>query len=409
MFTIGAVFGILLLAFISGYHKVMIANSIKTHSGNIQIHKKGYHVYQNEKYFMPKNQELLAAVASEETVGHSATRVKCSGLISYTNKSTGVLILGITPEEEKKITWMHRRPQRHQPGALAVGKYIEADDWQEGRTETGYRLPGILVGSQIAEKLGLGIGYRIVLTAQAISKEINQKLFVVKGIFRTLDPNYDAGMVIVHIKNAQQLLHYSEGDYITEVVLSLKDDETLGKTSASLKQKLSQQTYEVLTWAEVSPHLLQLITLDNIQVEGTALVFFIVISIGLLTAIISAVFERFYEYGVMRAIGTTPSQLVGLILLENFLLALMGCILGTMITVPLTYYFHIHGIDFSWLTESSQFVAMSLDMTVYFDFNFGILLGPLPFIILFSSLITLYPALKAARLKIIEAIYSRYM
>jgi ABC-type antimicrobial peptide transport system permease subunit len=127
-----------------------------------------------------------------------------------------------------------------------------------------------------------------------------------------------------------------------------------------------------------------------------------VVGFGILNTILMAVMERYREFGVMMALGTRPSQIVRLIVVESALIALIGIVVGDMVGFAVSYYYTQVPMDFSMYSQTLE--------------NFG--LNPLiyakmyPWVFYVTDLIILgatllssiYPALKASRLSPVRAL-----
>ena len=116
-----------------------------------------------------------------------------------------------------------------------------------------------------------------------------------------------------------------------------------------------------------------------------------------------AVFARAREIGILRAIGTTPDQILTMLLTESVILAIASAVLGGLIGGCLAYYFHINPIVYSGYEEQfKQYgLAMSAMPTEFEPFT---ILRDMVIIFFLSVLSTLYPILKVNSYKPIEAI-----
>jgi ABC-type lipoprotein release transport system permease subunit len=110
------------------------------------------------------------------------------------------------------------------------------------------------------------------------------------------------------------------------------------------------------------------------------------------------VFERIRELGVLKAIGVGPGLIMGLILLEGGLQAAIAVVVGLVLSVPGLFYLTRHGLDLSGLGGTS-FAGIAFDPVWHGVVTPMTIVAPVV-TLLFS---VLYPALKAARLKPVEA------
>ena len=114
-----------------------------------------------------------------------------------------------------------------------------------------------------------------------------------------------------------------------------------------------------------------------------------------------AIFERTKEFGVMMAIGTTPRRLTKVLLVESMAMTLIGIIAGIILGIVVTYYFQVHGIDFS---EGSELLSQfGITGRMYPKLSFlSVSIGPF-MVLFFTFFAALYPALKIRRLRPVEA------
>ncbi len=143
------------------------------------------------------------------------------------------------------------------------------------------------------------------------------------------------------------------------------------------------------------------------SVEGTMYILFMIvylaIAILLVNATLMAVYERIKELGLLKAIGLSPTRVVGLILWEGFFQAVLATVAGMVIGIPLLFYFSRVGINLAALGGQISISGIGLDPVMRGIINPTVVVGPLSamFMIVFASL--LYPALKAARIRPVEA------
>jgi len=122
-----------------------------------------------------------------------------------------------------------------------------------------------------------------------------------------------------------------------------------------------------------------------------------------MNTVLMSVFERTKELGVMMAIGTKPSQMVALILLETLVLEFFGIILGVIGGYLVVFYFGKVGISFSDLEMA---LSRSYVSTVtYTQVELRNVIESIIHLIIITSFISLYPAWKAGRTEPVKAIY----
>jgi putative ABC transport system permease protein len=139
---------------------------------------------------------------------------------------------------------------------------------------------------------------------QASDGSMGAQLFRVTGIFRSGSPELDEGVVYILCSDAQAL--FSLGNQVTEAVILLRSARDVPQAVGTLKQTLRGDDLEILPWWEVEPFIRHFIEIDDAFFYVIALIFFVVISIGILNTLMMSIFERTREFGVMMALGTRP-------------------------------------------------------------------------------------------------------
>ena len=123
-------------------------------------------------------------------------------------------------------------------------------------------------------------------------------------------------------------------------------------------------------------------------------VLFVLTSLGVINSMFMSIYERIYEFGVAKAIGTTPRQIITLVLLEAFLLALMACAFGILIGYLASSYFESNGIPMGRMEMS----GVLLDGNMYTQVRpYQFVTFPI-YVTLLTVAAAIYPAIFASRI-----------
>jgi len=129
-------------------------------------------------------------------------------------------------------------------------------------------------------------------------------------------------------------------------------------------------------------------------------ILFILASLGVVNSIFMSIYERTYELAVSKAIGTRPSGIASLVLLEGLFLALISCFFGIIITFILGIFLQENGLslgvmEFSGVAFPDNIpVKLTLDQYVNFPF----------YVVLLTLVAAIYPAIFAARIVPAQAV-----
>jgi ABC-type lipoprotein release transport system permease subunit len=380
--ALGLAFNIFMRAIGDGFHDQMVDNSVRAEIGHIEIHRLGYRDDPGLNKTLADVGKVAQAIRSLPGLRGYSLRVLGSGLASTSENSNGVQILGVDPAEEQTVTTIQN--------AIVRGRYLSVDEQRP-----------ILVGDRLASRLKVSLDDKVVLLVQAADGSMGAQLFRVSGIFRSGSPEMDEGVVFILRSDAQNL--FSLGDRVTEAALLLNSSRQVRADLATLKANLAGEPMEILPWWEVEPFLQQFIQIDDAFFYIIVLIFFIVISIGILNTIMMSIFERVREFGVMMALGTKPRQIIKLVVEEALALGLVGIAVGSLIGSALTQYFARHGINLSSFSAGAAALGIT-SSRVFSELTVANLLYSNLAVLIVVMLVALYPAFYAARLRPVEAI-----
>jgi ABC-type lipoprotein release transport system permease subunit len=225
----------------------------------------------------------------------------------------------------------------------------------------------------------------------------------VKGIFSSGIDEFDRASIQIPLSTFQDI--FSMREAVHEVVVigkSLSDvPEIKAKIQAALTLLNKDKPLKTLDWQDLMPGLRQAIEMDLVS----GLIFYglliIVVAFSILNTFLMAIFERTKEFGVMMAIGTTPRRLTKVLLAESMTMTLIGIVAGIILGIVVTYYFQVHGIDFSGGSELLSQFGISGRMYPKLSL-LSVSIGPF-MVLFFTFCAALYPAFKIRRLRPVEA------
>ncbi len=380
--ALGLAFNIFMRGIGDGFHDQMVDNSVRAEIGHIQIHRFGYRDDPGLSKTLPDVERVTQAIRSLPSLRGYSFRVLGGGLASTSENSSGVQILGVDPAQERTVTTIQN--------AIVQGKYLA----------NGMQRP-VLLGDRLAAHLKASYDDKVVLMVQAADGSMGAQLFRVAGIFRSGSPEMDEGVVFVLRSDAQTL--FALDSRITEAALLLESSRQVTASLQALNKMLSGEPVEVLPWWQVEPFIQQFIQIDDEFFYIIVLIFFVVISIGILNTMMMSIFERVREFGVMMALGTKPREIVKLVVEEAFGLGLVGIVAGTLLGSTLTQYFATRGIDLSSFSSGAAALGITTSR-VYSELTISNLLYSNLAVLTVVLLVSLYPAFHAARLRPVEAI-----
>lgn len=379
-----------------GGHAQMIENGVRLGSGHVVVQARGYQESRAQNLLLPQHvtatvQETLADGILAGHHAHVSPRLLASGLLSSAAQAAGVAIVGVVPEVEKVVSLI--------PDKIIDGTYLSDS-----------RHPSIVIGEELARKLAVRTGSRVVLMTQALQHpqteaqgDIHSALFRVSGIFRTGLRDVDAYVVHLPLPQMQELLGVPAR--ITQVAVFLPHDRATLPVALRLRHVLAAEEIEVLTWPEVMRELAQFVWLDDAFNYVMLAVVLAMVGLGMLNTILMAVLERHHEWGVCAALGVQPRELAAIVLGESLALAVLGVGIGLSVGLGGHWYFATTGLDLRWFTEIDLSTAGTVfDPILYSQLSLPRLLWSVTVVFLMALALAVYPACQAARIRLPDAL-----
>ena len=348
--------------------------------GEVQVHAEGY-LDDRSIYKSLQNIEEIHSVAKENKIG-LVERSYGFGLISSGTKSAGTQFWGINPESE-------------------LQHFDFANHIDKGNFLTNTSLKKIVLGKKLASSIAADIGTELVVFVQGADGSLGNELFYVSGILKNMADNIDRGAAMILREDFDIL--FSTNNLIHEVALNSK-----GKLESEEIQKLVSAKItgaDVETWQQLMPTI-AMMTEKMIVFMRTlfSLIFGIAASLGVMNTMIMSTYDRMREFGIIRAIGTTPWRILKQVSLEAILMTIFASIIGVVVGLSVALYFQKYGFDVSG-SGNMSFGGVVMDPIWRANVSVGIVFLPVVLMILVSTVASLYPASIAARIKPVEAIH----
>lgn len=375
---VGVIATVLMDALSRGMIVQMLENQIRSHISHLQIHRDGFRDNPVIQATIPNADSVENALKAVQGISYSP-RVLTYGLISSASNSAGIFLVGVDAEREKRITSVS--------ASLVAGEYL-TDKPNEA-----------VVGEALAEKLGIGLGDRIVAMASAVDGHVGSDVFRIVGLFETFSSEFDKSTMYVPIANAQSMLALR--GQVSEFALITSDLERLPAIQKTLKEQLGEK-YEVYTYGEIVPLLLAVVDMYDQSMAIFYAIIGIALIFGIINTMLMSVFERIHEFGVLKAIGMPDSRLLMMVLLEALHLGVIGTALGFAIGYVLYIPLSHTGLDLRMFSEGLR--SFGVGAIIYPVLTWGSVANALLIIPFISVLGALYPALRAAHLTPVSAI-----
>jgi ABC-type lipoprotein release transport system permease subunit len=369
-------------ALLEGLIQTTKTNAIGMELGEVQVHA---HEYRNDPdlYKLIENGRQL--INQLKTNGYNVSgRLFSFGLAAAGSSSAGVQIRGLDLHDEPSVTSLHRH--------LQSGSWLKSSDTN-----------GVILGRKLAKTLGVSIGDEVVILGQAADGSMANDLFTVNGILKSVGSSIDRAGFIISAQAFRDLMALPHGFH--EIVISRPDPiQPLDQFTSQLAETMPD--YEVLNWRQLQPVVARIVDLSQSSLIIMLLVTYTAVGILTLNSMLMSVFERIHEFGVMKALGFSPFKVFSLIGLETMLQVSYAALLAIIAGVPLSIYCETHPIDLSFLAATSSTIAgIAIDPVWHSKLTAGSVFSPILFLYIISGLAILYPAIKAALIRPLQAIY----
>ena len=385
LITLGVVFVLVFVAVTGSFKAMMIAQNTDAMLGHLQIHRKGYVAAIDN---LPLNLNLkgeavkkLEKILTEQPgIASWSPRIKFGAMFSNFVETTNIRLNGVEPQRE--LLTVPLLAERIVDGSRTLER---GQLW----------LPELL-----AKGMKVKVGDPVVVVATNQDGSVNGKQLVVGGIIESATgPGGRDGYL--HIEDAAEILRL-QGREISEVAVRLDDFRRLSEVSQLLSGRLGQELnkeqkpiFELHTWEKLSPFF-NIARMIDVMTLFIKLMLIAIVLVSIMNVMIMAVYERIREIGTMAAIGTLPSKILALFMIEGFSLGVLGAALGGILGVVLVWGLNLAEITYNFGRQQGMILQASIDFRELVMISIIVIVG--------AVLASLQPAFKAARLDPIKAL-----
>ena len=242
------------------------------------------------------------------------------------------------------------------------------------------------------------------LTAQDANGDITGQMVRVAGTFRSGIPEVDEGFVQIPLATAQEWLAMPGA--VTSEALLLRNSRDVGPVRSEMRSALSEWTDEavVLEWRESMPQLDAAVRMDDWADYIFHLVLFVIAGTAIVNTILMSVMYRTREFGVLRALGLERGEVGRVVFIEGMVLTALSGLVGMVLGAAIVWGFFRNGLDFSAMWDMEMEAAgIVIDPVIVPRFHWNQILQSLFFILAIGSLSSIYPAWRATRIDVAEA------
>lgn len=322
--ALGVLAGLFILALYKGMMQARIRTMIHNEVSHIQVHHPDFKKDYKAAYTITDARQLIAELQQMEEVAGLSPRLITRGMLATATSSSGIEVRGIVPEEENRVSRLGER--------LVEGQYFP-----------GNRKNELLVGKKLADKKGLKLNNKVILTFSDKDNFITSGAFRITGIFQSTNTALDERIVYIRQADLAELLNTSQD--IHELAIVLKEDVFLDPVYGRLKTAYPLLLIE--DWKEIAPETELLVTVADQTSFIIIIIIMLTLAFGIINTMLMAILERIKEIGMMIALGMSKIRLFLLVLLETALLTVIGSPVGIGLAWAAINYLSRDGIDIS--------------------------------------------------------------
>lgn len=450
--AIGLLAGIFAVAVMRGALFQRVDSAIHNEASSLQLHNSEFLINNESQYTISEADNLISELEKRPDISAVSKRLKIEGMVNSGRGPMGVIINGIEPEKEKRVTKIYSYILD------SSGTYFEGES----------NFTPVVIGSKLAEKLKVKLNSKVQVDAITKSGNAAQDVFRVIGIFETENSMFDEMNVFIPYSNMADLLEFNHREAheiailtknvmeIDTITKQLEDKFTNYKIDSNtltaaindsfpsnlinfikteiaanptskvykkaefeefIKGQLNKQQFkiygkslmqksetgiDVQTWMESAPDL-EITTLwIDLMLYIFVGIILLALGFGIVNTMLMVVLERVKELGMLMAIGMTRKRVYWMVMLETILLSLTGGIAGIMLSEILINYFEDTGISLSSFEEG--FNALGYSAHIFPQIDLDSYIKVVAMVILTGIISALYPAYKAIKLNPSEAI-----
>jgi lipoprotein-releasing system permease protein len=296
-------------------------------------------------------------------------------------------------------------PYKTQGGILRGIDFVlemESSKWlqdMDGRLpDPGDKIPGILLGRDLALNMGAGIGdfVNVLTPSFRLSPTAlipRQKKFVVTGIFQTGLYEFDNGTALIPLEVAQKLFRMEGKISLLQIRISniFRAEEVANRIKDVLPDKY------VTTWMEMNKPLFSALKLEKQLLFLTITLIVIVAALNIVATLILMVMDKTREIGILIAMGATAKNIRKIFFFQGAMIGIIGTAAGTAL-----------GLFWNWLANTFELIKVPVDIYhiayVPFRLKFLDLASIIGVALLISLLSTLFPSHRASKVDPVVAL-----
>lgn len=259
-------------------------------------------------------QRVAQQASQHARVVATAPYVQEQAMLAFDDSVRGTMVRGVLPADEERVADF---AQYMRAGSL--------DNLQAGRF-------GIVLGRDLAFALRVGMGDRLTLiapqgmvTPAAVVPRVRQ--FEVVGIFEAGMFEYDSGLALVHMRDAQVL--YRMGDAVSGVRLKTDDLFAAPRIARELAGMIDVPGM-VNDWTRSHANFFRAVQLEKTMMTIILFLIVAVAAFNIVSTLVMAVQEKYADIAILRTLGASPGSIMVVFVLQGAIIGVVGLVAGVV-------------------------------------------------------------------------------
>lgn len=371
----------------NGTHNQLIRSSVEIYPGYMQITNRAFEDNPNFDNLIFDVANVQNTLQGINKISAHAARFETYALYSTDEQSIGGMFTAIEPEKEAHVSRLKR--------SLVKGEYLTSSDTNV-----------IYLGVELAKRLKVGVGDTLSFISTGADYSFAADNLVVKGLFKTKLYEFDNGSGFVNKGYFNEVMQ--SRNIATHVIMSPTDVKEIDTITQKVQKALGQEL-EVKNYKTTLEDLILAMEIDTIFGYITLGIFFVVIFFVIGIFAFLSVYARIRQIGVLRAIGTTPKQVMGMLLIEALILGFLSVGLGGAAGAYASHHYEKYPIEITSLVdvdaqEYAKQYNMVAEATFPAEFNPPRIMLDMLIMMLLNLMTVVYPIALINRFTPTEAI-----
>jgi lipoprotein-releasing system permease protein len=335
-------------------------------------------------------QTIVQQAAQHPQVRAAAPYVQAQGLLSFDQTVRGTLVRGVLPADEEKVADFAQHMKAGSLEALKPGEF------------------GIVLGADLARALGVFEGDKVALIApQGSNTPMGMlprlKQFTVVGVFEVGMFEYDNGLALVHMQDAQRL--YQLGDGVTGVRLKLDDLFAAPRVTRELYKYVQADNAYATDWTRSHANFFRAVQIEKNMMFLILLLIVAVAAFNIVSTLVMAVTDKQADIAILRTLGAEPKSIMQIFIIQGALIGTIGLALGVIggvalaLNIDVVVPFLERMLGFQFLAKDVYYIT---DLPSELQWDDVIIITAVSFVL--TLVATLYPSWRASRTNPAEAL-----